>query len=54
MPEYLKFEFKFADLNNHDAEQLLKERIQLVLNAIERLKQNDRVEPSVLERTVSV
>lgn len=54
MPEYLNFESKLADLNHDEAEQQLKLRIDLVLQAVTRLEENDRVEPCVLERMVSV
>ena len=54
MPEYLNFKSKLADLNEHDAEQQLKVQLDRLLEALELLEENDRVEPSMLEQVVSV
>jgi hypothetical protein len=54
MPEYLKFESKLADLNPTQAEEQLRQQIELVREALSRLEENDRLSPNTLEQTVSV
>ena len=54
MPEYLKFESKLADLNYDQVEEQLRQKMELVREALSRLEENDRLSPSTLERTVSV
>ena len=54
MPEYLNFESKLTDLNHDEAEEQLRRQMELMQEALTRLEENDRLEPSTLEQTVSV
>jgi len=54
MPDYLDFESKLADLKDDEASEQLRVQIERVREAINRLKESDRLSPSMLERVVSV
>jgi hypothetical protein len=54
MPEYLNFASPLSQLNEDEANEQLTEQIQRMLEVIERLDKNDRIDPKVLEEVVSV
>lgn len=54
MPEYLKFASKLTDLTPEQAAEQLRQQMELVQQALSRLEENYRIEPSTLERLVSV
>lgn len=54
MPEYLNFASKLTDLEPEQAAEQLRQQIELVQQAQSRLEENYRIEPSTLERMVSV
>jgi hypothetical protein len=54
MPEYLKLDSKLTDLNPEQVAQQLRRQMELVRKAMSRLEENDRINPSTLERMVSV
>lgn len=54
MPEYLKIASKLTDLPPEQAAEQLAQQMELVQQALSRLEENYRIEPSTLERLVSV
>jgi len=54
MPDYLNFDSKLTDLDQNEAEEQLKEQIERVLEALNRLEETDRIDPKMFERVVSV